>query len=101
MNLGCATCPRSKACPGRTLNGLGCPQRAPGLGAVGFALTMPDLPVDLTDPKTWIIAALAGLLVYNLFFRSEQREQRASRRTAIRTARDRYRADLERIKGAA
>lgn len=67
--------------------------------AMGFTISPPELPaVDFTDWKTWIIAALAALLVYQLFFRKEQRSHRTARREAFKSERARYQAAMRKIR---
>jgi hypothetical protein len=93
--LGCVGCPCAQSCGGHQPAALGC-TRPSGLG-----FTLPDFSsIDLTDPKTLIIAGLIVTLIYNLFCRGDQRAARADRSRRIRAARERYRGEMKRIQGA-
>lgn len=52
------------------------------------------LPVPQTNWQTWALAALAALIIYQLFFSRSQR----ARRKEIAEARARYREEIRRIR---
>lgn len=63
--------------------------------ALGF--TTPELPsIDMADWKTWALIALAGIVLYQLFFSKSVRD----RRDALRQARARYKAQVAKIREA-
>lgn len=67
--------------------------------AMGFTITAPELPgIDLTDWKMWIVAGLAAMLVYQLFFSADKREKRAARSDKFAKERKRYQAAMRRIR---
>lgn len=100
--IGCTTCPCASTCPSKSagLSGGGCPANGRRPQTLGLLLPSID-SIDLTDSKTWIIGALLFLLVYQLFFTTDKRQQRGRRRAAIRQARERYASDLRKIREAA
>jgi hypothetical protein len=109
--LGCVGCPCSSSCASRpaTLSGLGCqclgcPNAATCTKHKGMNGLLGDFSldsIDFTDWKTWLIGGLLVALLYNMFFRQDQRQARQTRRKALSTARDRYSSEVSRIRSAA
>ena len=56
--------------------------------------------LDWQDPKTLLLLAFAAALIYLMFFRKDQRTRRRARRGDVDDARQKYRAELERIREA-
>lgn len=99
--LGCANaascpCKAAKQCLGCA--NTTCPNRA---AAAPRPASLGDLSlssIDWTSPTTLTVIALLALLLYQTLFRKEQRQKRSSRRTDLRSAEEKYRDDIKRIR---
>ena len=68
----------------------------------GLGITLPSLAdIDVTDPKTWIIGALAVMLLYQLLFTGEKRKRRSTKRAAFKAERERFQAQMRKIRQSA